>query len=574
MVFSSFPNSIAHQRDIRSSRSTKSASQHTRRFWSYFAIVALQIGCCVSFLGFWTKKAVGAENIILNYGVLEFSVSLESLENYATTGKIEGELKSYAGFLTPEQLQQFKIGLTTSADFSHLAIAQFLYSFQGEKILERVSKVIETKARQPGFYAIRSALILAAADKENGGLTPLNVLKKFPTASLRIDSKQGLKIIKDLSQVAQSNSQAIAAVEEEVLKQSQENVMESDSARGLDLLMPGKFSYGQKRLTMKDSSRDRIFPLDLYLPQGKNKQSLPLIIISHGLGGDLTTFDYFAKHLASHGFAVAVPEHPGSSASQIEALLSGLASDVTPPKELVDRPLDIKFLLDQLASQYGNQIDTNNVGMIGQSFGAYTTFAIAGAELNWRTLGRDCAAIDDSWNLSLLIQCLVLEIPETETDVDLKDERITAAIAINPLISTVFGQESLSKIDIPVMVVSGSADPVTPALPEQIIPFTWLTTPEKYLVLLKGGTHFSTLNESTGSVPLPAKAIGPNPKVAQDYMEQLGLAFFGTYLTQGSMYSNYLNAEYGSVISKREIPLSLVEFLDSESLRLKPIKSE
>ena len=179
------------------------------KVFSSIALGALQLSCCV---GLWVcsiKKAQSAEKVILNYGVLEFSVSIDSLETYAQTGKIENELQGYADFLTPEQLEKFKLGLTKNADFSHLAIAQFLYSFQGEKILERAAQVIKTEARQPGFYAIRSALILAAADQETG-LTPLNVLKKFPTDVLRVDSRQGLEIIKNLSKEVQRNSQAIA----------------------------------------------------------------------------------------------------------------------------------------------------------------------------------------------------------------------------------------------------------------------------------------------------------------------------------------------------------------------------
>ena len=573
MIFSLFTSSIANQ-------STSNSNRHrfrskTAHFGSYIALVALQVVCSLGFIGYWTKKAVAAEEIVLSYGALEFPVSIKSLETYATTGKIEGELASYAGFLTPEQLQKFKVGLTTSADFDHLAIAQFLYSFQGEKILDRVSKVIKTKARQPGFYAIRSALILAAADAEDGGLTPLNVLKKFPTTILRIDSRQGLEIIKDLSQVVKGNQRAIAAVQTEATKESQLAVTASKTINS-DLLSSGKHSYRKELLTMKDSRRDdpsgrlreRTFPVELYLPKVKNRQPLPLIIISHGLGSDLTTFAYFAKHLASHGFAVAVPEHPGSSARQIDALLNGLVKNVTPPQELIDRPLDIKFVLDYIARNYGKKIDTNNVGMIGQSFGAYTALAIAGAELNWQTLNRDCTDLDDSWNLSLLLQCLALQIPVVETRVNLRDERIKAVVAINPLTSSVFGEQGLSKIKIPVMLVSGSADPITPSLSEQIVPFTWLKTPKKYLVLLEGGTHFSTLNESAGSIPVPPQAIGPDPKIAQGYVRQLGLAFFSTYITDESTYAQYLNAQYGSLISKPAIPLSLIEFLDSESLQL------
>ena len=535
------------------------------RLWSYFAVGVLS----TLYLGCEAKKAISAENIVLNYGAFEIDVTVDSLETYANTGELEGALDNYAGFLAPEQLEQLKVGLMTSADFSHLAIAQFLYSFQGEQILKRASRVIKTKARQPGFYAIRSALILAAADKENGGLTPLNVLKKFPTKTLRIDSKAGLAIFKDLSRLVQENSKAIAAVENTASLERQNKLALAPKVRNLDLLIPGKSRYKKEALMLDDETRKRSFPVDLYLPKIKNTKPLSLIVISHGLGSDLTTFDYFAKHLASHGFAVAVPEHPGSSANQIQSLLTGLDNDVTPPRELIDRPLDIQFLLDELAQDYAKQIDTNNVGIIGQSFGAYTSLALAGAELNWSALERDCNNLNSSWNLSLLLQCLALQIPEEDSTSDLKDDRIKAAIAINPLTSSVFGQESLSQIKIPITIVSGSADTITPARSEQIIPFTWLDTPEKYLVLLKGGTHFSTLNESAGSIPIPEGAIGPDPKIAQTYIKQLGLAFFGTYIQNSPKYSSYLNAEYGRVISKEKMPLSLIESLDPRSLKLK-----
>jgi predicted dienelactone hydrolase len=540
------------------------------KIYSYLAVGILQLGCCLALETYLDKKAIAAENIILNYGVLEFSVSVDSLETYAKTGKIDPKLKSYTDFLTPEQLAQFKVGLTSSADFSHLAIAQFLYSFQGEKILERMSQVFKTKARQPGFYALRSALILAAADQD-GGLTPLNVLKKFPTDTLRIDSREGLETFKDLSKVVQSNALSVAAVEQEVIRERQElnTFAPQPQVRNLNLLAPGGYAYRQQRLTMNDIRRDRTFPVDLYLPKIPGKQKLPLIVISHGLGSDLTTFAYLAQHLASHGFAVAVPEHPGSSAKQIEALLNGLESDVTPPQELIDRPLDIKFLLDRLADSFGHKIDVNNVGVIGQSFGGYTALALAGAEINWKSLNHDCPNLDTSWNLSWLIQCLALQIPLVVTKRELKDERIKAVIAINPLVSSLFGKESLSKIDIPVMFISGSSDPITPALSEQIIPFTWLTTREKYLVLLKGGTHFSTLNESTGSIPVPQKAIGPSPKIARDYVQQLGLAFFGKNITKKEIYGNYLNAEYGALMSRKKFPLRLVESLNPDLLKLK-----
>jgi predicted dienelactone hydrolase len=66
------------------------------------------------------------------------------------------------------------------------------------------------------------------------------------------------------------------------------------------------------------------------------------------LGSNRKTFEYLAQQLASYGFAVAVPEHPGSNSEQLRSLLAGRSDEVTQPREFIDRPLDVKYLLDEL----------------------------------------------------------------------------------------------------------------------------------------------------------------------------------------------------------------------------------
>ena len=545
---------------MHSSISANRETATNKSFLTRLGLILLNLGLCLTTPGLLATKAMGAEEILLDYGPLQFSLDVESLEIYAREGRIEGKLKDYAGFLTPEQLEKLKTALLTSAEVSPLAVAQFLYSTQGEKILEQVGEVIQTKALQSGFYAIRSTLILSAADEE--GLTPLNILKNFPTYGIRINSLRGFQIIENLSNITQKTEKAIATVEARATQETEAQTM-VDVAPVPNFLKPGSRFFRKQILTLRDRKRRRIFPAELYLPQQKSSSSrLPLIVISHGLGSDRNTFAYLAKHLASYGFAVAVPEHPGSNASQINALFNGFASTVTPPRELIDRPLDIKYLLDELEANYGQQIDVNQVGIIGQSFGGYTALALAGAEFNLPQLEEDCPDIDNSLNVSLLLQCIGLELQEESFN--LQDRRITAAIAINPLTSSIFGKEGIGKIEVPTMIISGSADPVTPALPEQITPFTWLTTPEKYLALLKGGTHFSALNESASNVPLPKQAIGPDPKIAQAYVKQLSLVFFSTYVTREAEYKPYLSADYAAKISQSMLPLSLVQSLTLE----------
>ena len=67
-----------------------------------------------------------------------------------------------------------------------------------------------------------------------------------------------------------------------------------------------------------------------------------------------------------------------------------------------------------------------------------------------------------------------------------RDSRIKAILAINPVNASLFGQQSLSQIQIPVFLVAGTEDPATPALTEQIRSFTWLIGQDKYLTLISG----------------------------------------------------------------------------------------
>ena len=154
--------------------------------------------------------AMGAERIYVTYGPLEESVPIESLALFAKEGKIDSNLDGFAQYFKESQLAEIRSALQAEAEISHVTIAQFLYTPQGEVLLKRLGRVIQTKARQPGFYAIRAALILAASDPE--GLTILNVLQKFPTYGIRIDIARGLGIANELTSLINRSNQTIAGV--------------------------------------------------------------------------------------------------------------------------------------------------------------------------------------------------------------------------------------------------------------------------------------------------------------------------------------------------------------------------
>jgi predicted dienelactone hydrolase len=511
------------------------------------------------------RPSYSAESIQISYGLFERSIPIQSLETYATTGEIDEELAAYTRRLSTEERDRLRQILQTRLPLNTLQVSQFLYTPIGVNLLTRLSSVLRTNSETAGFYGLRAALILAANDPQ--GLTLLNLLRQYPLPEVRINLARSLDIVETLQTQIEQTNRAIALINQSTMNQSTTNP--PTTLPTLDLQQPGTYRWQKQTLQLTNQNRNRSFPTDLYLPQTETTQ--PIVVISHGLGSDRTSFAYLAQHLASYGFVVAVPEHPGSNAAQLEALQSGRADQVTPPREFVDRPLDIRDLLDELSrlsqsdSQFQGRFDVQQVGVIGQSFGGYTALALAGAPIEQAELAQSCQSddLENTLNLSLLLQCLALQLPPSQYE--LADPRIKAAIAINPVSSSIFGQTGLSQIRIPTLIVASSNDAVAPALPEQIRPFSWLTTPDKYLLLLNNGTHFSTVADSPNqTVPIPDEGLGDRSALARDYMNAFSTAFFQTYLAKQPDYRSYLTSTYASEIERSPLTLSLVQSLPTD----------
>ncbi|MEO0456927.1 MAG: alpha/beta fold hydrolase [Cyanobacteria bacterium P01_A01_bin.114] len=522
--------------------------------------VAVALGTSLVHSVLLALPGLSAERVYANYGPIGRYISVESLSIYAHTGELTEELEGYSRYLTPQQLEQLRTGLLVSADLDVVAVSQFLYTPQGEAILAGLGEVIQTAGRQNGALAIRGAVIVAAADPD-GGLNVLNVLKHFPTQGVRVDLGRFAVVARAAIAEINQTRQTTAQIREQFTQSATDPVGDRSLTSQFTLASAGPVGWEKQAFTPSS------LPTDLYLPEGQN---LPLVVISHGLGGNRATLAYLAEHLASHGFAVVVVEHEGSNEAQLGELLSGQAREAVEPTEMVRRPTSIQALLDDLetASQQDpallNRINFQQVGVLGQSFGAYTTLALAGATIDLDQLEESCPPRVAQLNLSLLLQCLVPSLPDPLPP--LQDQRVQAAIAINPFNSAIFGPEGLANITVPTMFVSGTADTVTPALAEQIRPFSWLDAPERYLLLMEGATHFSTIfdPEAVEAVSVPERAIGPSPELAQRYVKALSLAFFKTHLAGDETYRQYLDPSYAAVLSQPDMPISLIRELTLE----------
>lgn len=153
--------------------------------------------------------------------------------------------------------------------------------------------------------------------------------------------------------------------------------------------------------------------------------------ISHGIAADRDDFSELAQHLASYGFAVTVLNHPGSDRQHFLNLLRGMTQQITEPNEFVHRPLDVSYLIDQLEqlnqsdSELRGRLNLRQIGVIGHSLGGYTALALAGAEMNFELLQRECDRDRQDLNTANLSMPLLCETLKTTTEShSLQDSRV------------------------------------------------------------------------------------------------------------------------------------------------------
>ncbi len=545
-------------------------------WFNRIAVIAVAIGL-TTLEGSWGRSAVSAEYLQIGLGLFSVSVPIDALETFAETGEPPEEIDRYLTYLPPASRDRFQEVLGRSFQVSPLAVSQVTYSTIGQDFLSRLGRVVQTPSGLNGGQAVRAALILAAADPD--GMSVLKVLQAYPTEGIHIDAGKLLTMQQELSSYFSYRDAALTAIRQ----QAQAEIAATDSQatwEGVpDLTQRGNVQFERRPLRLRNEFSEisdvpvRFFDVDLYVPKNPPVTPIPFVVISHGLGSSRSEFSDMAAHLASYGFAVAVPEHPGSNIRYQQEFLANLSYDGVENFEFVYRPWDIKTLLNELSAEptYAELFDLDNVGVIGHSFGGYTALALAGAPLNLEYVNRQCESVEYVLNLSTLLQCQAIALPLA--DYDLADERITAVMAYSPITSVLFGPDSLAQIEIPTMMITGTSDFVAPAIPEQIHPFVWLETPEKYLATFIPASHVSI----NGDVDLPVQVdvapqvssllTGPDPNLSTSYAHALNVAFMGFYLSDRPEYQTFLGPAYAAeFLSEPPVALQVISELTAEQL--------
>jgi dienelactone hydrolase len=132
-----------------------------------------------------------------------------------------------------------------------------------------------------------------------------------------------------------------------------------------------------------DAARgDRTLPVLLRWPDGT--APCPLVIHSHGLGGNREGGDRWGQAWRDAGFAVLHVQHPGSDTEVARGQgLRGLRAAAS-GEQLRARVADVQFAIDEVLRRAAagvapfTRVRADAIGASGHSFGAHTVQALAG----------------------------------------------------------------------------------------------------------------------------------------------------------------------------------------------------
>ncbi|WP_414541560.1 alpha/beta hydrolase [Nostoc sp. CCY0012] len=541
-----------------------------KRNWKKLKIVA-SFFCAIALTQFLGAKTPvqAAQNVVVRFGPFAETLSLAELQQAAETGEFPQGLELYTGGLSQEQRRFFVGALRMRVPINVVTLSSLLNTQIGTTILSNISEALVRKD-QAGVQALRAALVLGATEPQ--GLSLLNFIAAYPSQRLEIDLFKAVQVAGRLNTSFWRTQQFMLGISPLLDSRTPQISLEFDPTQsGIGQVQVLNFNWN-------DQKRSREIPVDVYWSTTSNSEK-PVIVFSHGLGSVRHELRYLANHLASHGYVVAALEHPGSNETNTNLAAQG-KTRVVQPQEFLQRPQDVSFVLDELEklNQTANnplqgKLATNNVMIVGYSFGGGTALAMAGAELQLERLKQRCQGNLAGFSLGETIQCVAQELPENSYQ--LRDERIKQAIALNPTSSLIFGTTGLTQVAVPTLVLASSADKTTPALTEQIVGFNQIPSP-KWLAGVVGGTHLSVKDPSTtmdqvGRPNTPfsgGEVVGEQAADVRKFVKAISLAMAAQLTSEAEKYAVFLTSDYAQIASTPAFPFRLVMEIPPDAMSM------
>lgn len=239
------------------------------------------------------------------------------------------------------------------------------------------------------------------------------------------------------------------------------------------------------------------------LPEGRH----PLVLLSHGSGGNMDGLGWLAAGLAGAGALVVGVNHPGSTSGD---------SSPQGSARLDRRAADLSAALDAALAGFGDRIDPDRIAALGFSMGGGTVLMAAGARFDPARYAAFCARRPEPIDCAFFRRGGVdpAALPP-QVAADLRDPRLSAVIAVDPAQGAALDRATLAALDLPVLLLNlGRFGPDSPFAAVDAGPAgadLVGAIPGARHAVIEGAAHFSFLDLCTPQAEAILADAGEDP---------------------------------------------------------------
>jgi len=456
---------------------------------------------------------------------LQLPIDLVDLEAWSRDpGRPQGDLGAWLDLLDPPQRLLLLRLLRAPLVRDRSLALQLLDSWAGQRLLSSLGTLL-TSEQGNAAPALHRALRELLRRQEQ--VSTIELLRALPSQRLSLNVDGLLQLADGWRQQLQAQQQALQVLRQLPLPNGAPLLPLTDGltlARGQTTGLNPRAAAPQT-LELRVTHRPAPLHLQLWRPATAPTQG-PWLLLTPGLGGSSSQLAWLAAALRERGWAVLLLEHPGSDELALRAWLEGRGP--SPGAEAVlDRLLDLQAVVAAVERGRLPRLGSSVV-LVGHSLGSLTSLLAAGLRPEpglQRRCDRALAAIPVT-NLSQLLQCQLpqLTLPPPSP----LAQPLAAVVSLNGFGSLLWPRQGLAALPVPVLLLGGSLDLITPPLSEQLGLFQPGLHPRSRLVLLEGGSHFSPVRIAAGDralFQLGQELVGVEPARIQALILSLSSDF-------------------------------------------------
>ncbi|QXI40289.1 alpha/beta hydrolase family protein [Pseudomonas xantholysinigenes] len=239
----------------------------------------------------------------------------------------------------------------------------------------------------------------------------------------------------------------------------------------------------------------------------------PLVVLSHGFGGNWNNQAWLASTLARQGYIVAAVNHPGTTSRDRSPQAAA---------QLWQRPVDLSRAIDAVTAEpekFG-RVAPQRIAVVGHSLGGWTALEIAGARFDPDRFAQDCQDKPRLASCSVFKQMNPASTPALKDSLaaSRRDPRVTAVVSLDLGLSRGLTDASLAALSVPTLVIAaGAPSEALPASLESADLAKRLPSASSRYVEISDASHFSFMAEcKPGAVAVLEEAVPGDGIICQD----------------------------------------------------------